>query len=333
MTTYYVSAYTGSDGNAGTSTGAALQSLQAAANLTRPGDTVIVESGTYSSNQYGGPVLSINNSGTGGAPITYEAASGANPVINVTSSGNGGIDVNASNIVVSGFTIQGDAQSLSVGSAEGQGADNATTANGINVGNVGAAIVSNVQILNNTISNMPGGGVQAAYADYLTVKGNTIDGNANWSPYGESGISIYASQNADGSTAVKTFILDNTVYNNKELVPEYGTGAISDGEGINIDDNSNSQTNGIQYNGGTLVQGNVVYDNGNEGIEVGRSSNVQVLNNTTYSNVLVPNGENGFEISAVYSPNAVIANNSISPNAGVQDYQIGDSPGAVRIQQ
>ena len=38
MTTYYVSAYTGSDGNNGTSTGSALQSLQAAANLTRAGD-------------------------------------------------------------------------------------------------------------------------------------------------------------------------------------------------------------------------------------------------------------------------------------------------------
>jgi hypothetical protein len=325
MTTYYVSADSGSNSNSGTSSGAALQSLQAAANLTRPGDTVIVESGTYTS-QSGGPVLSINNSGTAGAPITYEAAPGANPVINVSSSASGGIDVNANYIVVNGFQIQGDAQSLSVGQAESQGADSATTANGINIGSVGGAIVSNVQILNNTVTNMPGGGIQACYADYLTIQGNTVSGNANYSPYGESGISVYASQNSDGSTATKNFILNNTVYNNKELVPENGSGTISDGEGIIIDDNSNSQTNGVQYTGGTLVQGNVVHGNGSEGIQVGNSSNVQVLSNTTYQDV--QNAGNPYEIAAIYAPNAVIENNSISPNSGVQDYQIWDSPGA-----
>ena len=110
-------------------------------------------------------------------------------------------------------------------------------------------IVTHVQIDNNTVSYMPGGGIQSCYADYITIQGNTVYGNANYSLYGESGISVYASQNSDTSTAIKNFIIDNTVYNNKEMVIETATGNIGDGEGIIIDDNSNSQTNGIQYTG------------------------------------------------------------------------------------
>jgi hypothetical protein len=326
MTTYYVSTNTGSNSNNGTSVTSALQTMQAAANLTKPGDTVIVESGTYTSAS-GGAVLSINISGTAAAPITYEAAPGATAIISVSSSNSAGINVDASYINVDGFQVQGDAQSLTLAQAESQGADNATTANGINIGYYeDPTIVSHVQVLNDTVSYMPGGGIQAGYADYVTVKGNTVYGNANYSTYGESGISIYGSQNSDNSTAIKNFILDNTVYDNKELVPENGTGAITDGEGIIIDDNSNSQTNGVQYTGGTLVENNVVYDNGSEGIQVGNSSNVDVLYNTTYENG--QSGVNPYEIAAVYSPNAVIENNIMYANTGARTEAVYDSPDA-----
>jgi hypothetical protein len=91
------------------------------------------------------------------------------------------------------------------------------------------------------------------------------------------------------------------------MVIETATGNIGDGEGIIIDDNSNSQTNGIQYTGGTLVENNVSYLNGSEGIEVGNSSNVDVLYNTTYENG--QSGVNTYEIAALIAPNAVIENN------------------------
>ena len=47
MTTYYVSSEIGSNNNAGTSATAPLATLQAAANLVQPGDTVEVMNGTY----------------------------------------------------------------------------------------------------------------------------------------------------------------------------------------------------------------------------------------------------------------------------------------------
>jgi hypothetical protein len=327
MTTYYVSANAGSNSNSGTSVSSALQTLQAAANLTRPGDTVIVESGTYTAAS-GGAVLSITTSGTAAAPITYEAAPGGTAIISVPSSVSAGINVDASYIAVTGFQVQGDAQTLTLAQAQSQGADNATTANGINIGYDGdPTIVSHVQVDDNTVSYMPGGGIQACYADYVTVQGNTIYGNANYSPYGESGISIYASQNSDTSTAIKNLILDNTVYDNKELVIETATGNIADGEGIIIDDNSNSQTNGVQYTGGTLVENNVSYGNGSEGIQVGNSSNVDVLYNTTYQNG--QSGVNQYEIAALFAPNAVIENNIMYARTGGQTENVYDSTGAV----
>jgi hypothetical protein len=104
MTTYYVSSQIGNDNNAGTSAAAPLATLQDAANLVKPGDTVEVMNGTYSP-------FGINTSGTASAPITFEAASGQTPVID--SSGQWfGIYVQASNIVINGFTVVGDAAKL-----------------------------------------------------------------------------------------------------------------------------------------------------------------------------------------------------------------------------
>ncbi len=55
-----------------------------------------------------GDVLDITTSGTASAPITFEAAPGQTPVINSSGSWNA-INIEASYIVVSGFTVVGDA--------------------------------------------------------------------------------------------------------------------------------------------------------------------------------------------------------------------------------
>ena len=75
MTIYYVSSEIGSNNNAGTSQNAPLASLQAAANLVKPGDTVQVMNGTYTAPTYADAV-DITTSGTANAPITFEAAPG-----------------------------------------------------------------------------------------------------------------------------------------------------------------------------------------------------------------------------------------------------------------
>lgn len=63
---FYVSTG-GSDGNSGSSTGSALRTISKAASLAGPGDVVIILPGTYRES------VSLKNSGTATAPITFKA--------------------------------------------------------------------------------------------------------------------------------------------------------------------------------------------------------------------------------------------------------------------
>src|SRR3984885_5253346 len=145
MTTYYVSSEIGSDNNAGTSATAPLATLQDAANLVKAGDTVEVMNGTYTGNAPGGgDVLDIATSGTASAPITFEAAPGQTPVIN-SSGGWNGIKIEASYIVVSGFTVVGDAANYTLSQAmAGYSSGNANLdGNGIAVNSPANGVVPN----------------------------------------------------------------------------------------------------------------------------------------------------------------------------------------------
>src|SRR5580693_2723001 len=162
MTTYYVSSEIGSNNNAGTSSTAPLATLQAAADRVKPGDTVEVMNGTYTGPQ-GGDVVDITTSGTATAPITFEAAPGQTPVIN-SSGGWNAINIEASYIVVSGFTVVGDAANYTLSQAlAGYSTGNANLdGNGIAVNSPGNGVVPNhIIIENNTVDNEPGGGIYA----------------------------------------------------------------------------------------------------------------------------------------------------------------------------
>src|SRR5579859_3511318 len=73
LSTYFVST-SGSDGAAGT-LHAPFRTIQHAANLARPGDTVLIRGGTYPE------TVTPARSGTPGAPITFAAYNGENVTI------------------------------------------------------------------------------------------------------------------------------------------------------------------------------------------------------------------------------------------------------------
>lgn len=66
-TTYYVDGASGSDGNAGTSTGAAWKTLGKASTSTAAGDTIYVKaSATYNE------ILTFRSTGTASSPVIWE---------------------------------------------------------------------------------------------------------------------------------------------------------------------------------------------------------------------------------------------------------------------
>jgi parallel beta-helix repeat protein len=305
MTTYYVSSAIGHDNNAGTSATAPLATLQAAANLVKPGDTVEVMNGTYTG-EPGGNVLQITTSGTASAPITFEAAPGHTPVIDSAGAWNA-IKISASYITVKGFTIVGGAANYSLSQAlAGYSIGNAAlNGNGIYIGPSSSVPLPNhITIENNTVYNEPGGGIGSDGADYQQILNNVVHDNAHWSPYANSGITVNTSKNLDTNPGAHIIVSGNTSYDNANLVPNiFSSGEITDGEGIILDSNSG-------YTGGFLVQNNTVYGNGGPGIESKESDNATITGNTIYGNNTNNNNGAATDGIFIYQSN----NNSVTNN-------------------
>jgi parallel beta-helix repeat protein len=310
MTTYFVSSQIGSDDNAGTSAGDPLASLQAAANVVVPGDTVQVMNGTYFAPFYG-DALDVTTSGTASGPITFEAAPGQTPVID-SSGGWNAINLEASYIVVRGFTVVGDAANYNLQSAlAGYSAGNSNLdGNGIAINPSSSVPLPNhITIENNTIYNEPGGGIYSEGADYVEILNNVVHNNANWSVFGNSGISLSTSANLDAEPAPHVIISGNLVYDNAQLVPTDGFGAITDGEGIILDTDPG-------YTGGILVQNNTVSGNGGPGIESFLTDNATITGNTIYgNNTQNTQAANNAQIFINQSNNNTVANNILGNNS------------------
>ncbi|MFA6383730.1 MAG: choice-of-anchor Q domain-containing protein, partial [Parcubacteria group bacterium] len=103
--TYYVSP-SGNDSSAGTSA-SPFKTIQHAADIVNPGDTVIVEDGTYSGIS-GGTMIRATRSGTSNAYITYKARNIGRAVLDGNNnSGLTAFYIPGSYINVSGFEIKG----------------------------------------------------------------------------------------------------------------------------------------------------------------------------------------------------------------------------------
>jgi hypothetical protein len=332
-TTWYVSG-AGKNSNSGTAPDAAFATLQHAAGLTRPGDTVMVLNGTYKIPCTGCDVLDITRSGTAAAPIVYQAYPGQTPVIDFEH-GWTGINIMASNITISGFNVAGGRTLIGLAYAR-QNAKNLddylTSANGIIVGCGGAAnppTYSHIIIENNVVHDAPGGGIATCFADYITIRNNVTYRNAFWSPYANSGISIYEMRDTDHYTGYKNFILGNVSFENREFIPFYVAGVITDGNGIIVDDNSNSQSDGVQYGGRTLVANNISYLNGGSGIHTYASAHVDIVFNTAFENNQTPRLNEG-QIFANSATDVNILNNILYALAGhVYDSDYNNSSSVV----
>ena len=301
----------GLNSNSGLLESAPLKTIQYAMDLSKPGDTVLVMNGTYSHKDYPfGDIVTIQNSGNENAWITLKAFPGHTPLL--SSINWSAIKVQANYILVEGFTIVGnrDDVTLDYALAEKSNTNNPTTSgNGIAIAppyDKPTIHPHHVIVRNNQVSKCSGGGIGTMQADYVLIENNVVSGNGYWAPYGNSGISVYQSWNSDSTTGYKMIVRGNTAFGNFNKIPfvfsdpDPAKRVITDGNGIIVDDARNTQnfngTNGTPkpYLGRTLVDSNLVYENGARGINVFSSDHVDVIHNTTYHNSIqneTPDGE------------------------------------------
>jgi Protein of unknown function (DUF1565) len=270
---YYVNSNTGNDGYAGTSTKMPFKTISRAARLVNPGDVVYVMSGTYPEQVY----LTRSGSAVGGY-ITFQAYPGAKPLMtNYNEFAAFNFSANESYIIIDGFTIVGDAKSLTL--AQAQALVNNTTST-VNNGSCITAKGNHIVIRNNELSYCPGAGLGLS-GDYMWAYNNIVHHNSYWSPVDASGISVRGTD-SDSSTQTKIWIYNNIVFENQNFicnVLQTSPCKITDGEGIIADSNVDTG-----FRGRTLIYNNVSYCNGGPGIEAYRSAHVDIVNNTTYVN-------------------------------------------------
>jgi hypothetical protein len=316
MTNYYVSSRTGSDqtNSNGTNQNSPFATIQRAADIAKPGDTIFIMPGEYKNSDPGQNVVTITQSGTANAPITFKAFDpNDRPVIQVRNYI--GVEVAGSYINLEGLIVQGNRSEFAGMSVEQ--VDNWQKANGrFNPITSGSGITigsfyrqtypSHVKISNSIVRDLPGGGISTVRADYITVENNEVYRNAWYSPYNNSGISFYQNSNSDGNNGVKFIVRGNTVYENQNLIKDYNrfgennpNSRINDGNGIIVDDGARTQVQSVDngqspqnlpvYLGKTIIENNRVYSNGARGIEAFNSANVEIRNNILANNLLTPN--------------------------------------------
>jgi len=310
--TYYVDAARGNDRNPGTE-GNPFATIQAAQDVTRPGDTVLIHNGTYrqSSAQ---AVLLVTRSGLPGAMITYKAYPGEQPVLHAETAWNH-ILIEASYIRIEGLEIAGNARNVSQADAErlsekfmqGPGSQSfgpetsAYETNGIIIrpGDQKAPLdrqitPRHIEVVGNRIHDVQGGGLASLFGDHLLFAKNVIYDTSYRSMYATSGISILGSQNTDDDRSDYTMVVrDNLLYRNWTEVKWAAIKAMSDGNGIIIDSNRNEDPKGEPYLGRMLIANNIVYESGGAGIQVYASDNIDVLHNTVVHNSLTPGFQYG----------------------------------------
>ncbi|MCS6243846.1 MAG: right-handed parallel beta-helix repeat-containing protein [Opitutus sp.] len=282
----------------------ALATIQRAVGLALPGDSILLLGGTYVSAD-AEPLVRIAKAGEPDRWITLRAAPGQHPILR----GNGwdivSLNHNAAYIELRGLDVHGYSADIPRAAAMADGLlrkkDGQTYSGDPRMNTNGLALDSrkgteeggkahHVRFINNIVREVPGGGISAIAGDHITVEGNTTRDNCHGMRYAGSGISLFRAWDFDTDTHYKMFVIGNRSSGNRCYIPWSELSRISDGNGIIIDDFINYQdgASDIPYEGRTLVQNNLVFNNGGSGIHTYAANHVDIVHNTAYHNAQSP---------------------------------------------
>ncbi|MFL5249377.1 MAG: right-handed parallel beta-helix repeat-containing protein [Myxococcales bacterium] len=331
----YVDAANGRDTNDGRTPRSAYRTLQRAARELRPGWTIKVMSGTYTTDGSTEPLL-VDVSGTPDAWITVTAAEGQHPVIQIPEGPGAWSGIHllgASYVIIDGFEVVGRGASITKARAVAESGPtkplynhNCIYVDGVGSADVHPKVPHDIVIRNSILRNCTSAGIEVNAGDAITILHNKVANNSWWTVFDTSGIGLYHLTDAPGATVkngYKNFIVGNEVWGNRNEMPCAACKpvAVYDGNGIIIDDSRHTQDAlgandvvGVRYTGRTYIANNIVHDNGGRGIHVYRSEHVDVVNNTTWNNILTTSefldwGEvDGFDSTDVQFLNNVSVN-------------------------
>ena len=321
-TNYYVAASGGSDSNNGTSSGSAWATLaHAATAVSTAGSCINLAAGVYS--QSAGPLTIGHGGNTASAtgyivwrcetmPFTFSAGvlqgEGSGCVIKAATTNSNLVDITAPYVMFDGIELSGnnfEAYGVCLDMEQGGSTGDGTS-------------VHHIWLTNSDVHHCGQSGIQWNYsewffvihdvwhdnaacsADYVSPCANSQgvygSGLSFYDPVGKTGYTPTAMDNAWCSTVPAIFcfhdvVAYNVAYHNYN--GQSGTGN-TDGEGIIFDDWGHTQntcpgTGTCPYTGAGLIMGNLIYDNGGEGIKSfswasTAGAKVTVANNTAYGN-------------------------------------------------
>jgi len=130
----------------------------------------------------------------------------------------------ARHIVIQGFRVMGKRCERHDGGSHGRDDDlenPRTCGNGIGITSdrETKAASAYITVRNCEVSDFPGGGIFANHVDYLTFENNVVYRCAFWSPFGNSGLSVYQPTAIDDSAGYKIFIRNNVCFENYQNIP------------------------------------------------------------------------------------------------------------------
>lgn len=291
----------------GSGSATAYRTIIEAATVVQPGDTVLIQPGTY------GDGITVETSGTAGAPITFQA-NGPGVVIEGSPGNRDAFFITyADYIVVDGLTIQ-----------------HATRA-GMRIDNS-----NHVTVRNSTFADNGTWGLFTDFSDYTTVEDSEAYGSVD-----QHG--IYISNSSDYPTIRGNHLHDNSgcgLHMNGDI-SQGGDGIISHAvvENNIVYNNGVTGGSGINMDGVTdsVVRNNLLYNNHASGVSLYQidggspSQNDRVLNNTILMpadgrwGLNIPDTDNQLFNNIVLSSHAyrgsIIIGTPVSPNFA-SDYNV-----------
>ena len=273
------------------------RTINRAVRSSRGGDTIVVFPGTYYEDVY------IDRSGYGGGDLIIKSES-----------------KEAARLV--GSFVCNDQSYVTIDGFDVSNYRNSFPTKGIQFNRCHHVTVQNCRV-----RECWGGGIAFDQSDWILCQWNIVHGNAYYNPDQHSGISVYQPEyRGDDSRKFGIIIRNNTSFANQNLVNNRFFGRPTDGNGIVVDDYLKTQgSGGVPYNRMTLIENNICFSNGGQGIHCYSSQNIRIRNNTCVGNL--NSFDFGGEISVVQSERVYVYNNIMVANPGkrsVLQYQSRD---------